>query len=211
MGLSLAKANSEMQLTLNGDVSYRTERYATKLSASSYISERSDVESTTRNTLASQTSRFLGRNWLLMGLINFEQNEELDLDRRISVGGAGGYFIIRSNRIVLAPFGGVVAASEKYGGEETASNNLEALTGVLFDMFQFENPEIDISSLGEIYLKLPDFDRVRINLEARLKVELVKDLFWALSVYDDYDNDTSTNGEAKNDFGLTTSIGWSFK
>ena len=44
------------------------------------------------------------------------------------------------------------------------------------------------------------------------KLELVEDLFWALEFWGNYDSDpvsTDVNAE-KLDYGITTSIGWSY-
>lgn len=41
-------------------------------------------------------------------------------------------------------------------------------------------------------------------------LELVKDLYWSLSLYDDFDSGASEDIGGSNDYGVTTSVGWSF-
>jgi hypothetical protein len=50
---------------------------------------------------------------------------------------------------------------------------------------------------------------VRGEGSLRLRRELVSDLFFEVSVYDSYDNRPS-EGSEKNDWGLSTSLGYTF-
>lgn len=210
LGFSYKKANKDVQLTFSSSASYRMERYLAKIDGTSALSDREDVNKSTWNSLGLQLIRFVGRKWLIMALADAEQNEELDLDLRYTVGGAWGYFLIRTNRILLVPYGGVVAGGEDYGGSESIEYNTEALTGLMLEVFQYDEPEINISVSSAAYFGLPDFDRTRISLKSQLSIELIADLFWKLTFYDDYNSEASGATEVKNDFRLTTSIGWSY-
>jgi hypothetical protein len=46
-----------------------------------------------------------------------------------------------------------------------------------------------------------------------LRYEIVDDLFWELAFYDDYDSASGDDAESQsnvNDYGVTTSLGWSW-
>jgi len=42
------------------------------------------------------------------------------------------------------------------------------------------------------------------------KIEVVKDVFMGLILYDNFDNNHSTRSSSKNDWGIITSMGYSF-
>jgi len=56
---------------------------------------------------------------------------------------------------------------------------------------------------------LTESGRVRGEGSPRLRRELVSDLFFEISVHDSYDSQSS-EGSEKNDWGLSTSLGYSF-
>ena len=39
---------------------------------------------------------------------------------------------------------------------------------------------------------------------------MIDDLFWSLEVYYDYDSDPEAEDAANSDYGVTTSVGWSY-
>ncbi|MGH9336562.1 MAG: hypothetical protein ACRD21_22720, partial [Vicinamibacteria bacterium] len=53
--------------------------------------------------------------------------------------------------------------------------------------------------------------RYRVQVSGKAKIELVRNLYWSLNVYESYDSEPPSEVSRKNDFGVTTSIGWSFK
>ena len=43
-----------------------------------------------------------------------------------------------------------------------------------------------------------------------MQQRMIDDLFWELSFYDNYDSDPVVSGAEKNDYGITTSLGYDF-
>jgi hypothetical protein len=62
----------------------------------------------------------------------------------------------------------------------------------------------------EIIPNLTNTGRVRGEFDITLKWEIIQDLFWQLSFYDSYDSDPVADGAEQNDYGVTTSLGYSF-
>ena len=52
-------------------------------------------------------------------------------------------------------------------------------------------------------------DRIRINTDVKLRNELIRDFFWELRFYSNYDN-RPVEGAEKEDYGFITSLGASF-
>jgi hypothetical protein len=57
---------------------------------------------------------------------------------------------------------------------------------------------------------LSDASRQRLEAQANLKRELVKDFYVTLRGYESYDSEPATEGAPTNDYGVTFALGWSF-
>jgi hypothetical protein len=60
-----------------------------------------------------------------------------------------------------------------------------------------------------VFPSLTTAGRVRLSSESTLSWELVKNLTSNFRIYENYDSHPPVNAP-KNDFGVTTSIGWKF-
>ncbi len=210
MGLSFARANRATEWTLGSGVSTRSEIREFKGTLSSLFNDRKDLDSTTRNVLGLNFTRFFSNRWLITALSNFTQNQELDLDLRSIFGGAVGRNLVQTNRTRLTARGGAVFTRERFTGSEPGRNNIEGLGTVEFELFNFGDPETDIVTTFTVLPSLSEWGRVRADLDTRIRYELVKDFFWSVTLFDNYDSDPPSEGAERNDFGINTSVGWSF-
>ncbi len=85
-GFTYAKANKAVNYSLETQVNYRTRHDIITLSANSYLQNQAEAESTKRSQAQLSYDRLLSKGWLLGGRISTEQNQELDLDLRVSIG-----------------------------------------------------------------------------------------------------------------------------
>ena len=88
--------------------------------------------------------------------------------------------------------------------------NVAVAGGVVFDTFRFNSPEIQIIASALFFPNVVQAGRVRIQADTKLRLELFKDLFWQLSLFESFDSDPPSALSNRNDFGITTSFGWSF-
>jgi len=63
---------------------------------------------------------------------------------------------------------------------------------------------------GSVFPNLTNWGRVRSELDVSASREIVKDFTLFLSFYDSFDSDPADPTAAKNDYGLVTSLGWTF-
>jgi hypothetical protein len=125
-------------------------------------------------------------------------------------GGGAGRFLIRTNRVRLTAVGAGVVNREHYTGEESFSTNLEAMGLLGFEFFKFDFPEMDVSTSFAAIPSLTTWGRVRLELNSKLRVEVLKNLYWSLTFWDSFDSQPPTEDFKRNDLGLTTSLGWTF-
>lgn len=210
LGFDYKKAHKSIQFSLGGNLSYRTVKYMRKLEFESSLDDRDDVERTSRNKVSFDVNRFLGLRWFLKGSIKYEMADEMDLNSRYTLALSGGRYMLQTNRMLFSADGGLQGTREVFFSSDEITWNLEALFVGEFSIFKYDNPETDISSKLEIIPSLTDWGRYRIHFNIDLSYEIYSDLFLGLTFFDDYDSKPPAEADTeKNDFGVTTSIGYS--
>ena len=210
LGFDFQKANSNRQLNGAGEVGYRGEKWAGKLSGSTYFQRQEDAEGTSRNDLALQARRLFGNHWSALIFWSLEQNEQLDLDLRQTIGGGGAREIIHTNKMTFQAVAALAYANEQYTGEEGSTNTVQLPITADFAFFRFDSPKTDVTSNLTVTPILNDWGRVRIDFNARLAYELISDFTVGFRFFDNFDSRQPSTGVSNNDFGLTFSLGYTF-
>lgn len=209
LGLTYTKASDIFQYSLNSKVTYRTTYYSTQFKLESLQTD-DGTQLSKNNTVGFTLSHFLPKKWQTNISAQVQQNTELDLDYRVQAGYGVGYDIARTNSIRFNVMGGLVANQEKTIVSMTTSENLEATLGTQVKWFKYRHPKIDITSGLDLYPSLTSFGRVRLEYDLSAKYELISDLYLNVQLYENFDNEPTKGGNAKNDWGIITSIGYTF-
>ena len=214
-GFSYVSENHQLQSSLGANAAYRGEKNQMSGSLSSSFNGQTDVEDTTRESFAGDYSRILTPKYFLTGLSALLSSSQQQLDLRVTFGGAFGRTLIRTDRTAFAASLGAVASRERYTADAAAAtlttNNPETTTELLATM-DFTNYRFDaytVTSSLRVYPSLSTWGRVRVGSETSISWEFIKDLYWNLRVYENYDSKPPINAP-KNDFGITTGLGWKF-
>jgi hypothetical protein len=126
------------------------------------------------------------------------------------IGLGGGYDLVRTNSQRLYAIGGALGNRERTIEESLQSTNLELMAGMHYKWFRYRHPKIDVNSGFNLYPSMTTWGRVRLEYDLAAKVEVVKDVYVGLTIYDNYDNNPSASSASKNDWGLITSLGYTF-
>ena len=219
VGFNFARANRATQWTFGSEVRTPGETRQIKVSLSSFFDNRKEVESTTRNVLTFDYTRIFSDRWLVTGLTAFNQNQELNLDLRSTFGGDLGRHVIQNNRTLLTLRAGAVFSREQFAPPDPTSqnpfpmgedrSNIEGTGTIAWELFSFQDSEIDIITTLTVLPSLSNWGRVRADFDTRIQFELFKDFSWSATLFDNYDS-RPPEGNETNDFGINTSVGWSF-
>ena len=211
LGLSYTKASKVFQYNLATEVIYRTKYYATKFNLSSILTSQHDTDITSNNTnIGLNVTRYLPDKWFVMVQGIGQQNTELDLKLRLQGGAGGGYDIVRSNSVRFYGLLGLIYNNEQTIDSSIISNNMEILASTQFKWFKYRTPKIDFTTTFNFFYNLTISNRVRLEYDMNAKFEIIKDLFFSLTLYDSFDSKPFTGESAKNDWGVVTSIGYTF-
>jgi len=209
-GYNFAKADEVTTTHLGVELDYRTESRIISLELDALFSDSSTNEPSQDLGLELEYRRLLANRWLAGGFVSFERNDELGLDLRTSIGGGAGRILHQSNNSSLSLIGGLMVSRERVGAGVADENYLEAFATLTWDWFQYDTPELDLSTSLQIIPNLSDSGELRGEFEIKLKWEIVEDLFWALAFTDSYDSKADIAGGENNDYSIITSLGWDF-
>lgn len=210
VGYNFAKAGGVKQGTVGIDASYRTRRRIYAVTASTTTNDSDTQESSSRSNFGLDYKALWGNRWYVNGNLNMDQNDELGLNLRTSVGGGGGRFIIQSNNMLLGLEAGLQVSRENLVAEPVDVNSVEAKFAVNWDWFRFDSPELDWSTQIEVFPNISEWGRVRANFDTSLQWELINDLKWGMSFYSSFDNQPQSQEGATSDYGVNTTLTYEF-
>lgn len=221
-GFDSDKASSVTSANLNANVRYRARTFLLGLDITGSFTDQPGAETTQNTRIAWNYQRFRPNRWFTDWSISVEQNDAQGIDNRITVGGGLGRYLIQSNNNQFSLLGGLVATRETQtsigpeipieGPEPTstddASVNGEGKIGISY-LHRRNEPSSDIIFTTDIFPRLEDFSNFRSNSNLSVRREIIDDLFFDLSFFYNYLSDPPAGAE-KDDYGVITSIGYSF-
>ena len=209
LNLTFQQANRLRSLNTDFEAVYRTRVRLTRLRSNIYFQNQEGAEGTSRNSVSLSQLRFLQNRWILLAAAELQQNEELDLARRALLSAGGGRFLRQTNRSEILIAGGLAFTNELFTAS-TATNSLEALLSAQANYYQLDSPKTDMQCELTLYPSLTDLGRIRSELSLSLTHEVIKNFNTGLMVFDNFDSRPPSETLAKNDFGVTLMVGWTF-
>jgi hypothetical protein len=215
VGTNLARANRLASVLVKGRFTYRGPWWGFDVSGESYwqrqesVSEANDTttQTTKRNAFGLSVNRSLGARWVIVGSGQLEQNQELELDRRLLGSFGGGYQIIRNHGVEWYVGAGGTVNDERYTDEEpNTTAELQVITG--FDAFDVG--DVDLYTKVTTYSSPADGGRFRMDVDARIAWEIFSDFTIGLNVTERFDSKPPSATAAKRDYQYALSIGWSW-
>jgi hypothetical protein len=210
IGLSFTKASDVLRFSFNADASYTERKNIVDLTLSSIITTQSEQDSRENTNLNLRYNRLLEKRWFLSAFTGLQRNDELGIKLRVLGGGGGGRLLVQTNRMILPVLAGFSLNRELAASDGQDSFNAEGLFGFYWNLFIHHTPKTDLSFDFSTYPSLTEKGRVRLDLETRLRREIIKDFFVDLSFYLNYDNKPPSATASTSDYGFVTSVGYSF-
>lgn len=208
-GFDLAKANNRTSIDLAGGLSSRTRVRAWSLDGSVNLTDDSAGDTSERYQLQGNYRQFVRARDFYLGFTGFERNTELDLNLRSMVGGGYGRYFVQNNHSEWLGGLGVAYTHENYTGGERF-DSVEGVLTTSFRIFRYDFPETDIGGSFSLLPSLTKSGRYRAEGDLRAKYEFVDDLYFELKLYGSYDSKPPLADTEQSDYGVTTSLGYSF-
>jgi putative salt-induced outer membrane protein YdiY len=209
VGASYTSSSELLKLDLTAIVVMTRRGHQDSIDGESTMTRQPEVEDTRRNNLTFGYVRRFSSRWLAFGQAAVEQNRELGFDLRGSVTGGGGRYLLQGRKQeMLAALGLRVNREKPLEGE--TETHLEAAAALTYDRFSWDFPNVDIYASLAGFAGLDDWGRVRVEVDVRIRRELLSDFSVSLRVYESYDSRPPTEGADRNDYGVGFGLGWTF-
>ncbi len=210
VGYNFAKAGGVQQATLGVNMDYRSLIRIESVRFSTVITDSDTQDASKRMNLGFRHTRLWKNRWFNNSSLTFDQNDELGLNLRSSLGAGGGRFLVQSNTMLLSLEGGLQFSRENLIAEDDEIDSLEATISANWDWFLFEDPELDWSTTLQVIPSLTERGRVRGELNTELSWEIIGDLKWAISLYGSWDNQPQSEVASTTDYGVNTTLAYDF-
>jgi len=208
-GFDTTKANDRRSLDFAGGLSSRTRAHEWTLDASANLTDDGTEATSERYELQGEWRQFRATRDFWLGFAGFERNTELDLNLRSLFGAGYGRYFVQTNAAEWIGGVGLAYTRENYTGG-TGVDSVEAVLTTSFSVFRYDFPETDIGGSLSLLPSLTESGRYRAEADLRAKYEFVDDLYFELKVYGSYDSEPPLEDSEQSDYGVVTSLGYSF-
>jgi Protein of unknown function, DUF481 len=209
-GINVTRSNDYRSTNLGVSMTYRTKKYYSSLDVNALTNQSKGADPTRQASLQLRGSRLFQNRWNTGALLKFEHNEDLGIDLRSSIGYTVGKTLARTNRNFFLINAGLVYTQERVSDTNETTDSQEVTLGFDWQVFRFDDPELDLSTQMSVIPSLSQSGRVRGYTSITLRWEIVGDLYWRLSFVDNYDSDPPSTDALNNDYTLTSGISYDF-
>jgi len=209
LGYSYTKASTVSQLNFSGDVNYRVKKAFTQLKGDLIFTDQQDRERIRKQDYVYTYNRFFRKTVFASVFIGGQQNTELGNNMRLYGGLAIGNDFVHNNLHVLNGSIGALFSTE-VSQDDSTINSVEGVMHWNYRIFKFNDPDIDLTSYFNVYPSLTSLGRVRMEFQMKAMIEIFNDFFFGLTFWDNYDSEPIDPTATKNDWGINTSIGYSW-
>lgn len=211
IGFNYAKSTDLAEFYFDVTNRYRSRRNIVDAGMNTTLTSQSDPEETKRRgAIGAAYYRILRRSITVSVGAKVERNDELDVKRRFLGRVAAGYDQIATNQNNLMLAAGLAVNSETSFSTEATTTSLEGVFYADYSIFQYNLPETQIDASASVYPSITEQGRVRFELTLDARREIVDDLFFDLEFYYDYDNKPPSGTGSSEDYGIRTSLGYSW-
>ncbi len=208
-GFGFTQQNAKTDASLRFESRYLFNRNRLNLTLDGSFSRQDSVADITRGTARLGYIRELKGLWFVGVVATAEQNSQLSLDIRGSIGGGPGRLFVATNKMELGSMVSLSYNREKFTGTE-ARNTVPLALITDFQFFNWSGLSTDLSSRLSVQPVLNDSGRWRISFSANLTQEILNLLYLRVGVVEEYDSRPPSIDANKNDFRITTSLGWTY-
>ncbi|HSD74643.1 MAG TPA: DUF481 domain-containing protein [Steroidobacteraceae bacterium] len=209
-GYSFSKSSDVTVISGGFDATYRAEDIAASLNidVNSTTSPDQGTQDRDKIAFAYQWLRESRNYWA--GLASLERNEELGIESRLQLGGGFGRYVRQTPYSEVTAFAGATFTKEWVTGAENGQESGEGVLGGSWRIFRLNTPKTTLTSQLVLYPSITESGRYRGAADVSLRKEIIKDFFLELSFYYDYDSQPPGEATAKDDYSITTSLGYTF-
>ncbi len=207
LGANVVRGNSQVTSISTGvNLGYATDHSEFTFKSSVITNEQTDADDTRRFSASFSADRSIVGRLRLGASVNYESDENQQLDYRIPFGLHVSYRAVELQRTRLDVVLGGGPTLEKYAGEDGTSVR-EGRVGFAFIGIPNGDTELDLSTY--LYPGLFGFDRIRIESDFVFRIKIINDLNFNITSFYRFNNEPP-QGVEESDWGVTVGLGWTY-
>jgi hypothetical protein len=209
-GLNYSKAQNRTQFNFQSNTLFQRTKWSMGASYQSSFSGGGNLSDLRNDLQLNGTRQLRSPQNFYMGLAEFLQSNEQQLNLRTTIGGAVGHVFSHTNNSFITAYGGADWNGERYSSQATTGrtgNSAESVFGTQLNFFRFRTT--DIVTTAQLYPSLTDLGRVRFDRNTSLKLRVARRLDWTFGYFLNYDSRPPQN-LPKSDYGTTSGLAWRY-
>lgn len=212
LGFSYTKASEVAQLSLDWTNRYTLEKDLVDFKASIITTSTGQSDTVAQNQNLSVTYyRLIRKRFNASASGAYQRNDELGLKRRTIGTVTGGVNPISTNlHTLLLSLGAAINSELGTSDTSVVTQSAEGVVKASYSLFRYDTPKANLDVTTAYYPSITDKGRQRLDFNANLSYELVKDFYFKLSYYTNLDSKPATQDASKADYGIVTSISYTY-
>lgn len=212
IGFNFTKASNIGRLNVDWDLTYRQKGYEVSLNGSNVqtYSKVDSLGSSSKYDFSLSLEKIIKGIWSWDGSLTASQNTELGLDLRLKGGLGIVGDVLHTNKQRFFVVTGIAPNYEISSDSTENTTNMEAQISGSYEIFKFSSPEVHLKTRIDWYPSLNSSKRYRIDYTLDLNIEVFYNFFVGGKFYYSFDSKPASSAASNNDYGITTSFGYSF-
>lgn len=209
-GLSFTKSSGIGQVTFSANLQYGTKLFNYQLISSSISSIDTGNFSRDNENIQLLTSYDLTPTWFIGTAIQYQRNLELSISRRyLGMIGPGNKLFIKRTWTLTAVTG--MSFSTEKSTEGVSSGLLYEIPLMFqFNFYQFQNPDIQITSNQSVYYSLSQSGRIRYDGSTNFSWQLIRYFYLNINPYINFDSEPPAGSGSTFDYGIVLGLSYKF-
>jgi hypothetical protein len=208
LGANSQKGSEVSTFNSNADIRYRTLDYLVGLKLNTSITDQPSEETQARHTMGLNYQRFRPNRWYTDWFGNWEQNDQLGIESRFSLGGGLGRYFVQTNRNQVSLMTGLQGTREEFTGEDPGDT-----VGELRVQFRWLHrnlkPESSVSFTTNYFPLIEELSTYRMESTFVWTREFFSDLDLMLDLYYTYQSQPPSDG-SRTDHGIVWGLSYSW-
>lgn len=210
IGYSYNKGSDVKQWNSSFRWEYRPANSITTIFANSILTAQPERDDTQKQDVSLSYKYITKNNIAYTSFTGAQQNTELGLQLRLSLGAGISKNWFRSNVQRFITTMGLIVNKEQSSDNNELTNNLEGIFRTEYKVFRYRDPEIDITTFFDFYPSFTVKDRYRTELDMKVKFEVFNDFYIGFTFYHNLDTKPPDGALSTSDWGINTNVGYSF-
>jgi len=211
LGANYSKGSKVGTISFSGNLNYRKKRTLYSLTWDDNNTFQGDTLSSSKSDAAFGWQRLIKGKWYFQISVSASQNTELGTKVRIGLTPVALYDIVYNNWNRFYVGTGMMMARETPYDDSGITNDLAGFVGFAWKVYRYKKPKVWVEADFGFIPYFTDWGRNRLVFNLNPKVSVFNNDFKiGFKFYYNYDSKPSSVDYAKNDYGITLELTYSF-